>query len=49
MHPPSRHAGIPAGDPIEIEQEQKYESRLAQEARMRAAIVAGQKQFQEEK
>jgi hypothetical protein len=36
-------------DPVEIEQEKKYQARLAQEARMRAAIANGQKQFPEEK
>jgi len=35
-------------DPVEIEQEKKYQSRLAQEARMRAAIAGGRKQLQEE-
>jgi hypothetical protein len=41
--------GFRLADPVEIEQEKKYQSRLAQEARMRAAIASGQKQFQEEK
>lgn len=36
-------------DPVEIEQEKKYQARRAQEARMRAAIANGQKQFPEEK
>ena len=35
-------------DPVEIGQEKKYQSRLTQEARMRAAIANGQKQHQEE-
>ena len=36
-------------DPREIEQQKKYDSRLAQEARMREAIISGQKRVQEEK
>jgi hypothetical protein len=36
-------------DPVEIEQEKKYQARLAQEARMRAAVASGQKQFPEDK
>lgn len=31
-------------DPVEIAQQKKYDSRLAQEARMRAAIIGGQRE-----
>jgi hypothetical protein len=36
-------------DQVEIAQQKKYEDRLAQEARMRAAIASGQKHYPEEK
>jgi hypothetical protein len=35
--------------PAEIERDKRYQFRLSQEARMRAAIANGQKQFPEEK
>jgi len=41
--------GFRLTDPVEIAQDKRYQSRLAQEARVRAAIIRGQKQSQNEK
>ena len=48
-HPRPDMPGFQLVDPVEIEQQKKYDSRLAQEARVRAAIISGGKQVQEEK